>query len=62
MTIAAHPDVTVYSSVTEENGVEAGAGISIWTGTTAGGQPPPDLALMTTGVVLLMTTGSLQLV
>jgi hypothetical protein len=61
MSKAAQPDVTVYSSVTEENGVEAGAGVSIWTGTTSG-STLPDLALMTGGIVLLMTGGSLQLV
>lgn len=62
MTIATNPDVTVYSSVTEENGVEAGPGVSIWTGTSAGNLSPPDLLLMSGGVVLLMTGGSLLLV
>jgi len=61
MTLAAKPDVTIYSSVTEENGVEAGVGVSIWTGTSAGNTGPPDLALITGGIVLLMTGGSLLL-
>lgn len=59
--ISTHPDVTVYSSVTEENGVEAGTGVTIWTGSTAGAQPG-YLLLMSTGVLLLMTTGGLTLV
>lgn len=62
MTVATNPDVTVYSSVTEANGVEAGPSVSIWTGTTAGNLAPPDLLLMTGGLLLLMTGGSLILV
>lgn len=62
MTIAAHPDVTIYSSVTEENGVEAGNGVTIWTGSVAGATPGYLLLMATPGILLLMTSGGLTLV
>lgn len=61
MAVAIRSDVTVYSSVTEENGVEAGPSVTIWTGSSSGNQPG-DLQLMTGAILLLMTGGSLLLV
>ena len=51
------PGVTIWPSVTE------GPGVTTYNSVVSGTAPvPPDLLLMSTGIVLLMTTGSLQLV
>ena len=50
------PGVTIWPSVTE------GPGVTTYNSVTSGVFVPADLLLMTTGVVLLMTGGSLTLV
>ena len=54
--------VTIYPHVEDGPGVTIFPGVTEYESTTAGADGPPDLALMTTGIVLLMTGGSLQLV
>ena len=61
MTIAANPDVTVYSGVEKQASVTEGQSVSIWISATAGATQG-DLALMTGAILLLMTGGSLLLV
>jgi hypothetical protein len=60
MAIALNPDVTVFSSVTEEQGVTTAAGVSTWN-SVVGGAEPEYLYLMSGGVLLLMSGGGLLL-
>jgi hypothetical protein len=57
-------DVTLGQGVTTWPSVTEGPGVSPYMGVTGGVLPVvlPDLALMTNGILLLMTGGSLQLV
>ena len=62
MTVAVRPDVTVYSSVITENGVEAGQSVVIWTGSSSGNQPGYLDLMATPGILLLMSSGGVLLV
>lgn len=57
------PGVTIYPEVEDGPGVTQYPSVTEYPGTTAGLAPSaPDLLLMSTGVVLLMTGGSLLLI
>lgn len=55
-------NVTIYPHVEDGPGVTQFPSVTEYISTTAGANGPPDLALVSGGILLLMTGGSLLLV